>query len=179
MILTGSQIEQAVKRRDIIIDPFNPTQLGPNSYDLRLAKHVAVYEDRILDAAVEPAIKRFDMDHNGLLLEPGKLYLMCTLETTGGDLYVPGIEGRSSVGRLGISVHATAGFGDIGFHGTWTLEVSCIQPVKIYAGMRICQVYFTKCVPVAQEDRLYRGKYYGQGLPRASGIWKEKEEWLR
>jgi len=177
MILTSKDIATAVDCGDIIINPFDPAQLGPNSYDLRLSTHVAVYKNPHLDAAVEPAINRFEIDKCGLLLEPGKLYLMCTQETTGSNVYVSGIEGRSSIGRLGISIHATAGFGDVGFLGTWTLEVSCIQPVRVYANMRICQIFFMRCN--SDQIKLYNGKYYGQGLPRASSIFREKEEWFR
>ncbi len=178
MILTGSQIFAAIQANEIIIDPFDPAQLNPNSYDLRLAPDVLVYRDEELDAAEPMAVDQFSIGDRGLLLEPGKLYLMRTVEVTGTRKYVPGIEGRSSIGRLGICIHATAGFGDVGFHGTWTLEVSCIQPVRIYAGMRICQVFFTACGEPQEED-IYAGKYLGQQLPRPSKIWTERDEWLR
>ena len=75
----------------------------------------------------------------GLLLQPGTLYLGRTLEYTETHGMVPMLEGRSSVGRLGLFVHVTAGFGDIGFCGYWTLEMFAVQPVRIYAGVAICQ----------------------------------------
>ncbi len=78
----------------------------------------------------------------GLLLQPGRVYLARTVERTFTDKYVPMLEGRSSVGRLGISVHVTAGFGDIGFNGHWTLEITVEQPTVIYPDVEICQIYY-------------------------------------
>lgn len=178
MILTGSKIRQAIADGKIQILPFAADQINPNSYDLRLSPHVLEYTDDVLDAAKESAIARYTIGREGLLLEPGRLYIMSTIESTGTRHYVPGIEGRSSVGRLGISVHATAGFGDVGFDGTWTLEVSVVRPVRIYAQMRICQVYFMTCAEPTTDD-LYVGKYLHQELPKPTRIWTEKEEWLR
>ena len=78
----------------------------------------------------------------GLVLEPGILYLGRTIEYTKTENYVPMLEGRSSVRRLGLYVHVTAGFGDVGFSGYWTLEIQCVQPVRIYPGVEICQIYY-------------------------------------
>ena len=76
-------------------------------------------------------------------LEPGILYLGVTEEYTETHRHVPFLEGKSSIGRLGIDIHATAGKGDVGFCNTWTLEISCVQPVRVYAGMPIGQlIYF-------------------------------------
>jgi dCTP deaminase len=176
VILTGSKIRQAIADGEIQISPFAADQLNPNSYDLRLSPHVLEYTDDVLDAAKESAIDRYTIGPEGLLLEPGRLYIMSTIESTGTRCYVPGIEGRSSVGRLGISVHATAGFGDVGFDGTWTLEVSVVKPVWVYPKMRICQVYFMHCTVDPLED-LYVGKYLNQTLPRPTRIWTERSEW--
>jgi dCTP deaminase len=108
---------------------------------------------------------------------------MSTVERTFSDKYVPCIEGRSSIGRLGINVHATAGFGDLGFNGKWTLEVSTIYPIRIYAGMRICQVFFHSVLnPVSESEvplKLYSGKYQQQNEPVASKIYLEHQEWNR
>ena len=178
MILTGSKILQAITEGKIQISPFDAAQLNPNSYDLRLSPHVMEYTDTVLDAAREPDVHAYQIPVEGLVLQPGRLYLMATIEQTGTQHYVPGIEGRSSVGRLGISVLATAGFGDVGFDGTWTLEVSGIKPVRIYTQMRICQVYFMSCAEPTADD-LYVGKYLHQELPKPTRIWTEKTEWLR
>ena len=178
MILTGSAIEAAIRDGSIRMWPFNEAQLNPNSYDLRLASDVVVYTSDLLDAAQPAKTSQFSITPAGLVLRPGELYLMRTQEVTTTNKFVPAIEGRSSVGRLGISVHATAGFGDVGFSGTWTLEVSVIRPVRIYAGMRICQIFFHTCTDPTPEAQ-YKGKYLGQGPPRESRIFQEAEEWLR
>lgn len=178
MLLTKSGIVEALENGHIEIDPFNPSQLNPNSYDLRLAKHVIRYAPGIIDAAEPMELIHEEITEEGLVLEPGELYLMATQEVTKSPKYVPGIEGRSSIGRLGVNVHATAGFGDVGFHGTWTLEVSAIRPVRIYAGMRICQVFFEDCSKLCPGDK-YEGKYNGQREPRESQIYKEADEWVR
>lgn len=179
MKLTGSAIRKAVESGDIMIDPFDPKQLNPNSYDLRLSPYVMQYDDEILDAAKELKVRQYELTSRGLVLMPGELYLMATVERTATDRFVPCVEGRSSTGRLGISVHETAGFGDIGFDGTWTLEVSVKRPVRVYAGMRICQVFFETCTEIEEPGDRYQGKYNGQIGPRPSKIWTERDEWLR
>jgi dCTP deaminase len=78
----------------------------------------------------------------GLVLQPGKLYLGRTVEFTETTNYVPMLEGRSSIGRLGLFIHITAGFGDVGFRGFWTLEIFCVQPIRVYAGVEICQIFY-------------------------------------
>jgi dCTP deaminase len=80
------------------------------------------------------------------------------------------LEGRSSVGRLGLAVHITAGFGDDGFAGQWVLELATTHPLKVYPGVAICQVAYTAIVG---ESSAYRGKYQGQRGPVPSGLWKE------
>jgi len=174
-MLSNSKIIEAIENGLIEISPFSPDQLNPNSYDLRLGPWVSVYQNKVLDAA-KPQKLATEKIGNGITLYPGELYLMATQEYTYSKAYIPCIEGRSSVGRLGINVHATAGFGDIGFKGTWTLEVSVIRPVKIYEGMRICQIYFEECS--GEPLFTYAGKYNGQKTPKASGIYKEKNEWV-
>ena len=142
MILTGRQIASEMGC-GLEIVPFNPKQLNPNSYNLRLADELLVYDELVcLDMAKENHYHSIKMDKDGFVLQPQKLYLGRTMEWTATDKFVPMLEGRSSVGRLGISIHATAGFGDIGFNGFWTLEISCIEPVRIYPGVEICQIYY-------------------------------------
>ena len=177
MLLTKDAIQIAIDSGEIEITPYNAEQLNPNSYDLRLSSHLATYaEDQTLDAANAPAITRFHIPKEGIVLRPEKLYLGATEESTYTGKYVPGIEGRSSVGRLGIHVHATAGFGDVGFRGTWTLEISVVEPVRVYAGMRLCQIYWTTCTPIEYDD-MYSGKYRDQVMPQPSSIFREREEW--
>lgn len=142
MILTGEEIRVQQKRGGLRIEPFNPDQINPNSYNLRLADMLLVYTDNELDAAKPNGTDILQIPADGLLLDPGRIYLGRTVERTETKSFVPMLEGRSSVGRLGLMVHITAGFGDIGFCGYWTLELHCVQPVRIYAGMEICQIYY-------------------------------------
>ncbi len=141
MILSGRQIKKNLGGK-IIIDPFNPDQLNPNSYNLRLDRELLTYSVRNLDMRTENPTERVIIPEDGLLLEAGRLYLGRTIEYTETDGYVPMLEGRSSIGRLGLFVHITAGFGDVGFKGFWTLEIFCVQPVRIYSGVQICQIFY-------------------------------------
>ena len=143
MILTDSQILSEMKRGTIVITPFNRKYLGSNSYDVHLGKWFAMYEDEILDAKKHNKVRYSKIPDEGLILVPSKLYLGVTEEYTETHRHVPFLEGKSSIGRLGIDIHATAGKGDIGFCNTWTLEISVRQPVRIYARMPIGQlIYF-------------------------------------
>ena len=141
MILSGLEIERRLGT-DIVIEPYERRLLNPNSYNLRLSDELLVYTEPTLDMAKPNPFERFTIPKEGLLLETGKLYLGRTMEFTGTENLVPMIEGRSSVGRLGLFIHITAGFGDVGFKGFWTLEIFCVQPVRIYAGVEICQIFY-------------------------------------
>ncbi|MDB5016435.1 MAG: dCTP deaminase [Mucilaginibacter sp.] len=143
MILSDKRILEEIELGHIIIEPFVRDCLGTNSYDVHLGKHLACYRDRVLDAKLHNEITYFEISKDGFVLQPNTLYLGVTMEYTETHKHVPFLEGKSSTGRLGIDIHATAGKGDVGFCNTWTLEISCTQPVKIYAGMPIGQlIYF-------------------------------------
>ena len=143
MILTDKRILEEIEKGTILIEPFDKESLGTNSYDVHLGRFLGVYKDRVIDAKKHNAIDVFAMPLDGFVLQPGTLYLGVTEEYTETHAHVPFLEGKSSVGRLGIDIHATAGKGDVGFCNTWTLEISCIQPVKVYAGMPVGQlIYF-------------------------------------
>jgi dCTP deaminase len=141
MILSGKKIAEE-QGKGIKITPFNAHQINPNSYNLRLSDELAYYEDDVLDMKKKPTLKTIQIPEEGFLLEPGKLYLGRTVEYTESDSYVPMLEGRSSIGRLGLNIHVTAGFGDVGFSGYWTLEMHCLQPIRIYPNVEICQIYY-------------------------------------
>jgi len=96
----------------------------------------------VLDMRKSNRVDRVHIPPEGLVLTPNQLYLGRTIERTETHNLVPMIEGRSSIGRLGLFVHVTAGFGDVGFCGYWTLEMFAVQPVKIYPGVSICQLFF-------------------------------------
>ena len=141
MILSGNEIKQQLGK-NIHIDPFDDSRLNPNSYNLSLHDELLIYEEVVLDMRKSNRVDRLQIPEDGLVLTPNQLYLGRTVERTETHNLVPMIEGRSSIGRLGLFVHVTAGFGDVGFAGYWTLEMFAVQPVKIYPGVPICQIFF-------------------------------------
>lgn len=114
MILTGKEIQKRIGN-DIVITPYSEKQLNPNSYNLRLHEELLVYTELPLDMKKPNPAEKLVIPESGLLLKPGILYLGRTLESTETHNLVPMLEGRSSIGRLGMLVHVTAGFGDVGF----------------------------------------------------------------
>ncbi|NIK73439.1 dCTP deaminase [Thermonema lapsum] len=173
MILSGKEIARRIGK-DIIIEPFNPAQLNPNSYNLRLHNELLVYSEPILDMKKPNAYERIIIPEEGLVLEPNKLYLGRTAEYTATEGLVPMLEGRSSVGRLGLFVHITAGFGDVGFAGYWTLEIFCVQPIRIYAGVEICQIYYHTIE--GDYERYRSGKYQNNRDVQPSLLYKDFEK---
>ncbi len=141
MVLSGLEIRKRLGG-DIVIDPYDESRLNPNSYNLTLHHELMVYEEVVLDMRRANRVRRITIPPDGLTLNPNHLYLGRTIERTETRNLVPMIEGRSSVGRLGLFVHVTAGFGDVGFCGYWTLEMFAVQPVRIYAGVAICQIFY-------------------------------------
>jgi dCTP deaminase len=169
-ILSDTEILKAIDKGDITIDPFETKQLNITSYDLTLGDEVKLYkrwvstprvltptrqtelmserffspfQGEILDSKEEPETISLKMDQaKGFVLNPGIGYLMHTRETIWTKRFNPILDGKSSIGRLFIQVHATAGFGDPGFFGQYTLEVIVQHPVRVYPGMRFCQIRF-------------------------------------
>lgn len=173
MILTGNEIRVQQQIGGLYIQDFDEARLNPNSYNLRLAPELLVYTEAVLDPKQNNRTREIIIPEDGYVLKPGRLYLARTLEWTESRDFVPKLEGRSSIGRLGLAIHVTAGFGDLGFCGNWTLELECVQPVKIYPGMEICQIsYHTVAGEVM--DR-YNGKYQGSKDVLASRIWREMQ----
>jgi dCTP deaminase len=207
-ILTGKQILREVERGRIHINPFHEKRVNPNSYNLRLDSDLLVYEKNYciheyltevlkhtglvpvtlpewmrvepLDMRVEEKTVPLKIPPEGLALFPQVLYLACTIETAGADVFVPAIEGRSSVGRFGMQVHITAGFGDLSFSGPgcpaqWTCEITVVHSAVVYSNVEICQIAFT--MPYQDEDLgelpRYKGKYTGQRGPKPSGLWRD------
>lgn len=195
-IITGPEIISAVHRRTIDIDPFEPGLVNPASIDLRLGSEVLVYEDWVDCSAADyghydifdghglvgggymsfvqdikkPARTRtFKMDtKTGWVLKPGILYLMHTVERVCSTAYVPVLDGKSSIGRLGIQVHITAGYGDPGYDGQYTLEVTAMHPIRVYPGMRFCQMRFHTMVGSFM-DYQKTGHYKGDAAQGAVG----------
>lgn len=206
-ILTGSAIESAVKSGDIRIEPFDAARVNPASYDLTLGPKVAVYRDVVIpdfpapnhnfvpgcnvsprgshcynayiDAARKNEVAEYDMDERGFLLKPGIGYLMHTAERIFTERYVPIIDGKSSIGRLFAYCHVTAGYGDPGFDGQYTLEVVVVHPLRVYPGMRFCQMRFHTYVGEArsyQQTGSYKGALAEGPIPSQSYRMFEKPE---
>lgn len=172
MILSGLEIKSRLNK-DIFIEPFNEKQLNPNSYNLRLAPDLMVYKNDVLDMKTPNDVEELTIPEEGLLLEPGKLYLGRTVEHTRADAHVPMLEGRSSIGRLGLFIHVTAGFGDVGFNGFWTLEIFCVQPIRIYADVEICQIYYHSLE--GEYEKYTSGKYQNNTSIQPSLLYKDFE----
>ncbi len=156
MILSGLEIKNKLNKQ-IKIQPFDEKALNPNSYNLKLHNELLVYEDKVLDMKKENKAKKIIIPEEGLMLQPGTLYLGRTHEYTETEDYVPMLEGRSSIGRLGLYIHVTAGFGDVGFKGYWTLEIHCIHPIIVYPLVEICQIYYHSVE--GEYEKYCSGKY--------------------
>ncbi len=188
--LTGPEILRRIADGSIVIRPFDPDCINPNSYNLHLDDRLLTYaageNDRwrhtdlnlrrfdpaldVLDARAENATYPVMIYPAGTILMPGMLYLGQTTEWTETTGLVPRIDGRSSFGRLGGCVHLTAGYGDDGYRGTWTLEITVVHPLRIYPGMSICQISYST---IEGERRPYKGKYQDATAPEASRLWQE------
>ncbi len=175
MILSDTEILKAIATGAILIEPFRSASLGGNSYDVHLGPVLRVYapgpdtvwingsHEAILDAAKENVAVDVPIPEDGIVLHPGTLYLGSTLEYTETHRHVPYLDGKSSVGRLGIAIHATAGRGDVGFCNHWTMEIFVIQPVKIYAGMPIGQITYHTVEGAVERNYLTKaGSTYGR-----------------
>lgn len=145
MILSGNEIRNQLGG-NIIIKPFEESRLNPNSYDLTLHDELLVYDEVALDMKRANRVKRITIDSGGVVLNPGILYLGRTAEWTETKVFVPMIEGRSSIGRLGVFIHVTAGFGDVGYKGFWTLEILVVHQIRIYAGVKVAQIFYHEVV---------------------------------
>ncbi len=185
MILSDLLILEEIEKRNIKIEPFDRECLGSNSYDLHLSKYLACYKapcGRIecncceLDAKEHNEIEHFEIPDEGILLRPGNLYLGSTVEYTETLNCVPCLEGKSSTARLGLFVHVTAGFGDVGFSNHWTLEMVATLPIRIYAGMPIAQIFYHITGKVSESYRDKKSAKYNERTirPMESMMWKNK-----
>lgn len=173
MILSGKEIQRHIGK-EIIIEPFDQSRVNPNSYNLTLHNELLVYENHELDMKKLNPTKRITIPEEGLVLEPNRLYLGRTNEFTKTEGFVPMLEGRSSTGRLGLFIHVTAGFGDVGFAGYWTLEIFCVQPIRIYPNAEICQIYYHS---IEGDYEPYKsGKYQNNTDIQPSLMYKDFEK---
>lgn len=177
MILTDKEILAEIEKGTIVLQPYDRSCLGTNSYDVHLGKHLAMYTDEIIDAKKHNQIRHFEIPEEGYVLLPGRLYLGVTEEYTETHAHVPFLEGKSSVGRLGIDIHATAGKGDVGFCNTWTLEISVSQPVRVYHNMPIGQLIYFEVKGEIENfyNKKANAKYNERTVkPVESMMWKNK-----
>ena len=165
MILTGAEIQRAREEGALTFEPFDAAQLNPNSVNFRLGQTLLTYVNATLDPRQEQPTTPHLIPAEGFWLEPGELYLGHTLERFGSTRYVPMIFGRSSIARLGLFVHITAPLGDLGYLGQWTLQLTCVRPLKVYAGMSVGQALF---MATHGTISLYEGKYQGAQGPQGS-----------
>ncbi|MBA3823429.1 MAG: dCTP deaminase [Ktedonobacterales bacterium] len=144
MLLTGAAIRTQHARGRIIIDPFDPASLNPDSYDIHLAATLRRYTRFPLDALSDNPTEAVEIPPDGLVLEPQHLYLGHTCEVVGSAHYAPALAARSSIARLGLFITISASLGEVGTIGQWPLQLVAVQPLRIYAGMRVGQVIFWK-----------------------------------
>lgn len=178
MILSGPEIRKQRSEGRILIDPFDDAQINPARYDLCLGGKVAYYTKAHLSRGLDPKRKEtlevasFEIPEEGYQLNPGRLYLMHTIERIRTDHFVPIVDGKSSIGRLGVFVHVTAGYGDPGFDGQYTLEVLVTYPTRVYVGMKFAQIRFHS---IQGDVQLYQGSYRGEFSegPQPSQVWRQ------
>ncbi|MDR2723952.1 MAG: dCTP deaminase [Holosporaceae bacterium] len=173
MILTGSEVLKNVENGKIIIDPFNISQLNPNSYNFTLGTKLLVYNNYVLDAKKDNDAREIIIPEEGITLANGTVYLGHTQEVIGSDHFVPIIRGRSSIGRLGLFINITADLIDIGSINQLTLQLNAVQPVTIYPAMQIGQVTFW--VPLGNIKK-YDGRYRGSAGPVTSKIYLDFDD---
>ncbi|MDO8640058.1 MAG: hypothetical protein Q7R33_00775 [Nitrosarchaeum sp.] len=157
MVLTGLEIVRQMDLGNIFISDYDVKRLNPNSYNLRLHNILKVYKNRELDLKLKNEVVDIVIPEEGYVIQPNEIYLGRTMEMTKTVGFVPQIEGRSSIGRLGIDVHKTAGWGDDGFENFWTLEIVATQPVRIYPFIEFCQIIYM--MVNGDASMKYKGKY--------------------
>ncbi len=188
MILSDRTICEAIEAGRIVIDPFDPAKVQPSSVDLTLDYRFRVFRNHtrgVIDVKerMDDLTEEVQIPADGVfLLHPGEFVLGATSERVGlGADLVGRIEGKSSLGRLGLLIHTTAGFVDAGFEGHLTLELSNVAtlPITLYPGMKIGQISFLQMTSPA--DRPYGSgplgsKYKGQVGPTPSQYWRNFED---
>jgi dCTP deaminase len=174
MILADNNILGEMEEGAILVRPFYREKLGTNSYDVHLSPHLRRITGEVLDMRLEPTYEEIHMGEEGYVLEPNELYLGATIEYTESHLHVPILEGKSSCGRLGLNVHICAGFGDVGFCGYWTLELSVVKPLRVYPGVPIAQIaWYLAGTPLTPYSYKASANYANQEAePQPSKLWR-------
>jgi dCTP deaminase len=179
MVLSDSAILKSIENGDIIINPFNSKHINPNSVDLTLDNIINTYKNhKPLDPRSYNEVITTEIPEEGIVLFPGTIYLASTIEKAGSTIYHSQLKGKSSLARLGIFIDCTASWGDTGFINNWTLEISVVEPVKIYPSMRICQIIFTevKGEVLVPYNKKPDSKYNGDNRAKESLYYKNYNE---
>ncbi|MCC3773822.1 deoxycytidine deaminase [Streptomyces sp. UNOB3_S3] len=156
MILTGPEIVRQRRRGALTIEPFDTELLNPVSYNYRLGPALRTHRSAVMDTTAAHELAEFSIPDDGVVLQPGRVYLGITMEEIGSTQYVPSLIGRSSLGRLGMFLQFSADLGNLGACHRWTLEIKVVQPLRVYAGMVTGQVTFWRTVGV---PRPYLGHF--------------------
>lgn len=149
MILTGREIVRQRERGALTIEPFTAGQLNPVSYNYRLGPVLRTHRSPVIDTRAANELQECAIPDDGMVLEPGRVYLGTTVEEIGSSVFVPSLIGRSSLGRLGVFLQFSADLGNIGSCHRWTLEIKVVQPTRVYSGMAAGQVTFWSTVGAA------------------------------
>jgi dCTP deaminase len=157
MILTGAAILRAYHLGAISIEPFTRSSINPNSYNFHLYPSIMKKDSHL------GKWKSLLIPADGVLLKPGRLYLGATNEIIGSDQYVVTLLGKSSIGRLGLFLNVTANLGHLGACSRWTLELTAVQPIRVYPGLCIGQVAFWKASDASTFR--YEGRYHEHRRP--------------
>lgn len=169
-MLNSNGIEAELKRGSIYVDGMR-SDVFENGVTVTLGDTLKVYDGPALDVTKSSPYEEFTIPESGLILKPGELYIGRTHEFTKTYGFVPILKGTEELAALGMDIHVTAGFGDNGFEGTWTLEIKCSLPTIVYPNMKVG--YLTYDPLIGSADTLYRGKYFGQIDPTTSRLSSE------
>ena len=189
MLLSDRDLVSEIKSENLALEPFEPELMQPSSIDVRLDRLFRVFNNHLY-THIDPSIRQDDLtaavevdEDQPFVLHPGEFVLASTLEViTLGDQLAGRLEGKSSLGRLGLLTHSTAGFIDPGFSGHVTLELSNVAnlPITLWPGMKIGQLCIFRLSSPAEHpygSAVYGSRYQGQRGPTPSRSWKNWRVW--
>jgi dCTP deaminase len=189
MLLSDRDIVAETKNGGLSLEPFEPSLIQPSSIDVRLDRYFRVFNNHLY-THIDPATRQDDLTSqvevpsgDPFVLHPGEFVLASTLEVVSlGDGLAARLEGKSSLGRLGLLTHSTAGFIDPGFSGHVTLELSNVAnlPIKLWPGMKIGQLCIFRLSSTAEHpygSSVYGSRYQGQRGPTPSRSWQQWRTW--
>lgn len=169
-MINKNVILEQLKEKSIYVSDCDD-KIGKNCIYVTLGKILKVYDVPMLDVKTQNHSKTIIIPETGLILEPNKLYIGSTNEYTKTYGFVPLLSGLTELAIMGMEIHITAGFGDNGFEGTWTLEIICANPTIVYPDMLIGKIYYYPLI--GDSSITYNGKYFGQIEPTISKIETE------